>query len=71
MRFDVLTLFPDIFAGYVGQSLLKLAIEQALVEVRLHNIRDWATSRHKTVDDRPFGGGPGMVLKVDVVTECV
>ena len=71
MRFDVLTLFPEIFAGYLGQSLLKLAIERGLVEARLHNIRDWARNKHKTVDDRPFGGGPGMVLKVDPVVDCV
>ncbi len=71
MRFDVLTLFPEIFDGYVGQSLLKLAIERGLVEVVLHNIRDWAKDRHRSVDDRPFGGGPGMVLKVDVVVEAV
>jgi tRNA (guanine37-N1)-methyltransferase len=71
MRFDVLTLFPEMFPGYLGQSLLKLAIERGLVDVRLHNIRDWATGRHKVVDDRPFGGGPGMILKVEPVVECV
>lgn len=71
MRFDVLTLFPDIFQGYLGQSVLKLAIQRGLVEVGLHNIRDWASGRHKTVDDRPFGGGPGMVMKVDVVVPAV
>jgi tRNA (guanine37-N1)-methyltransferase len=71
MRFDVLTLFPDMFAGYLGQSLLKLAIDRGLVDVRLVNIRDWAKGKHKNVDDRPFGGGPGMVLKVEPVVECV
>ena len=71
MRFDVLTLFPAIFESYLGQSLLRLAIERGLVEVRLHNIRDWAHDKHHTVDDRPFGGGPGMVLKVEPVVECV
>ncbi|NLF06687.1 MAG: tRNA (guanosine(37)-N1)-methyltransferase TrmD [Pirellulaceae bacterium] len=71
MRFDVLTLFPDIFEGYLGQSLLKRAIQAGLVEVHRHNIRDWAKGKHNTVDDRPFGGGPGMVLKVDAVVECV
>jgi len=71
MRFDVLTLFPEIFTGYVGQSLLKLAIERGLVEVRVHDIRDWATGKHRQVDDRPFGGGPGMVLMVRPVVECV
>jgi tRNA (guanine37-N1)-methyltransferase len=71
MRFDVLTLFPEMFPDYLGQSLLNLARQSGLVDVRLHNIRDWAHDRHKTVDDRPFGGGPGMVLKVEPVVECV
>ena len=71
MRFDVLTLFPDIFEGYLGQSLLKRAIDAGLVDVCLHNIRDWSQSKHNTVDDRPFGGGPGMVMKVEPVVECV
>jgi tRNA (guanine37-N1)-methyltransferase len=71
MRFDVLTLFPEIFSGYLSQSLLKLAVERGLVDVRLSNIRDWAQGRHKVVDDRPFGGGPGMILKVEPVVECV
>src|SRR3989442_7776049 len=71
MRFDVLTLFPDLFQGYFTQSLLKLAIERGLVEIRLWNIRDWATGKHKSVDDRPFGGGPGMVLMPGPVFDAV
>ena len=71
MRLDVLTLFPEMFSGYLSQSLLKLAIARSLVEVPLHNIRDWATSKHHIVDDRPFGGGPGMVLKPEPVVESV
>lgn len=71
MRIDVLTLFPEMFPDYLGQSLLKLAIQRGLVDVRLHNIRDWAEGRHKSVDDRPFGGGPGMILKVEPVVRCV
>lgn len=71
MRFDVLTLFPEMFPGYLGQSLLNKAIEKRLVEVHVHDIRAWAQSKHHTVDDRPFGGGPGMVLKVEPVVECV
>ena len=71
MRFDVLTLFPEMFPGYLGQSLLKRAIDADLVAVHLHNIRDWAHDRHQSVDDRPFGGGPGMVLKVEPVVEAV
>lgn len=70
MRFDVLTLFPGVFPSYLGQSLLKLAVERGLVDVRLHDIRDWAHDKHHTVDDRPFGGGPGMLLKVEPVVEC-
>ncbi len=71
MRFDVLTLFPEIFQGYLGQSLLSRAIQGNLVDVRLHNIRDWAHDKHHSVDDRPFGGGPGMVMKVEPIVECV
>jgi len=71
MRFDVLTLFPGIFQGYLSQSLLKRAIAAGLVEVHLHDIRQWAKGKHKSVDDRPFGGGPGMVMMVEPVVECV
>ena len=71
MRFDVLTLFPDLFQGYLSQSILKLAIERGLVAIHLWNIRDWATGKHKSVDDRPFGGGPGMVLMPEPVFAAV
>ena len=71
MRFDVLTLFPDIFQGYLTQSLLKLAIQNGLVQIHLWNIRDWATDKHHKVDDRPFGGGPGMVLMPEPVFAAV
>jgi tRNA (guanine37-N1)-methyltransferase len=71
MRFDVLTLFPDIFQGYLTQSILKLALERGLVEINLWNMRDWAQGKHKSVDDRPFGGGPGMVLMPEPVFACV
>jgi tRNA (guanine37-N1)-methyltransferase len=71
MRFDVLTLFPEMFSGYLSQSLLKLAIQKGLVDIRLWNIRDWAGGKHKSVDDRPFGGGPGMVLMCEPVFAAV
>jgi tRNA (guanine37-N1)-methyltransferase len=71
MRFDVLTLFPEMFPGYLGQSLLKRAVDAGIVDVQLHNIRDWARGKHQQVDDRPFGGGPGMVLRPEPVVECV
>src|SRR5947209_16774301 len=71
MRFDVLTLFPDLFQGYLGQSILKLALERKLVEIHLWNIRAWARDKHHSVDDRPFGGGPGMVLMPGPVFDAV
>lgn len=71
MRFDVLTLFPEIFSGYLTQSLLKLAIDRGLTSVHLHNLRDWATGKHRQVDDKPFGGGPGMLLMPGPVVEAV
>ena len=71
MRFDVLTLFPELFSGYLGQSLLHKAIERGLVDIQLHDIRAWSKGKHHKVDDRPFGGGPGMVLMVEPVVECV
>jgi tRNA (guanine37-N1)-methyltransferase len=71
MRFDILTLFPAIFEGYLSQSLLKKAIDAGLVEVHLHDFRQWTHDKHHHVDDRPFGGGPGMVIKVEPVVECV
>ena len=71
MQFDVLTLFPEIFSGYVSQSLLSKAIESGLVQIDLHDIRDWTLDKHQRVDDRPYGGGPGMVMQVEPVVECV
>ncbi|MEC7565277.1 MAG: tRNA (guanosine(37)-N1)-methyltransferase TrmD [Planctomycetota bacterium] len=71
MRLDVLTLFPEIFSGYLSQSLLSKAIDKGLVQIDLHDIRSWAQDKHQRVDDRPFGGGPGMVLQVEPVVACV
>lgn len=71
MRFDVLTLFPEIFRSYLGKSLLKLAIERGLVQVKLWDFREWATDKHHSVDDRPFGGGPGMLIGCQPVFDCV
>ena len=67
----VLTLFPEVLAPYVGSSILGIAQEKGLVELRLVNFRDFARDRNRTVDDRPFGGGPGMVLKPEPILECV
>jgi tRNA (guanine37-N1)-methyltransferase len=71
MRIDVLTLFPEMFPGYLSQSILNKSIERGLVEIHVHNMRDWSTEKHNKIDDRPFGGGPGMVLMVEPVVNCV
>lgn len=71
IQFDILTLFPGIFSGFLGESLLKDALDAYKIGIRLHNMRDWADDKHNTMDDRPFGGGPGMLLKVDRVVPCV
>jgi tRNA (guanine37-N1)-methyltransferase len=71
MRFDLLTLFPDLFESYLQQSLLKKAIERGLIEVHRWNFRDFTTDKHQSVDDRPYGGGPGMLIRCQPVFDCV
>lgn len=72
MRFDIVTLFPAIFDGYLTQSLLDKAIQRELVQIHRHNLRDWASGHpHRQVDDRPFGGGPGMLIQVEPTIACV
>src|SRR5262249_22202543 len=71
MRIEVLTLFPAMFAGPLDESIVKRARQAGLLDLRIHNLRDYAHDRHKTVDDRPFGGGPGMLLKPEPIFEAV
>jgi len=71
MRIDILTLFPDLFGGFLDGSLLGEARRAGLVDIRLTNIRDFAGGVHRQVDDRPFGGGPGMLLMPGPVVDCV
>src|ERR1051325_11004490 len=71
MKIDVLTLFPGMFAGPLDESIIKRAREAGLLELQVHNLRDYAHDRHRTVDDRPFGGGPGMLLKPEPIFEAV
>ena len=71
MRFDIMTLFPAMFEGPMTESILKRAQEKGLIEVNLHNIRDHATDKHKTTDDTPYGGGGGMVMKVEPLVSAV
>jgi tRNA (guanine-N1)-methyltransferase len=71
MRLDILTLFPGIFSGFLGESIPKIAQEKGAVEIHIHNIRGWTENKHGKVDDRPFGGGPGMVMTCQPVVEAV
>ncbi len=71
MKIDVLTLFPGMFAGPLDESIIKRARQAGLLDLQLHQLRDWTHDRHKTVDDRPFGGGPGMLLKPEPIFEAV
>jgi tRNA (guanine37-N1)-methyltransferase len=71
IRFDVLTLFPEMFTGFLNSSIIKKAQEKGIIETRLINFRDFATDKHKTVDDTPYGGGGGMVLKPQPIFDAV
>lgn len=71
MRLDILTLFPRMFAGPFDESIIKRAREKGLVELRVADIRDWSTDKHRAVDDYPFGGGDGMVLQVEPIARAV
>jgi tRNA (guanine37-N1)-methyltransferase len=71
LRFDILTLFPEMFAPVLGTSIPKRAAEKGLVEYHLTNVRDFATDPHKSVDDKPFGGGPGMVMMCQTMFDAV
>jgi tRNA (guanine37-N1)-methyltransferase len=64
-RFDIITIFPEIIEPYMSASILGRAQKKKLIDIRAHNLRDWATDKHNTVDDTPYGGGPGMVMKVE------
>jgi tRNA (guanine37-N1)-methyltransferase len=71
IRFDVITIFPEIFKSYVGESLIARAQKKKFIKINLHDLRKWTKDKHKTVDDRPFGGGLGMVLKVEPIYKAV
>jgi len=71
MHFDILTLFPDLFSSPLRQSILKRALEKNLMSVAIHNIRDYATDRHRVTDDTPYGGGGGMVMKPEPIFQAV
>ena len=70
-RFDVITIFPKLFDGFLAESLLARAQKKRLLKINIHNLRKWTKDRHKTVDDRPYGGGAGMVLKIEPIFRAV
>lgn len=71
MRFDVITIFPHIFDSYFNASIIGRAVKKKIIEIKVHDLRKWAKGRHKTVDDRPYGGGPGMIMKADVIYQAL
>src|ERR1700730_6037984 len=71
MKVDIVTIFPDFFRGPLDYGIVRRAREAGLVEISIHDLRAFAHDRHRTVDDRPFGGGEGMVLKPEPIFECV
>ena len=71
MRIDILTLFPEMYTGVFEQSILRRAQDREIVKIKLHNLRDWATDKYKSVDDRTYGGGAGMIMRVDIIDQAV
>ncbi len=71
MRIDILTIFPEMFEGPFNHSIIKRAQSKKLVEIYLHNIRDYSKSKHKNVDDYPYGGGSGMVMMIQPIADCI
>src|SRR5271154_6783524 len=71
MKIDVLTLFPAMFAGPLDESIIMRARKKGLLDLQIHDLRKWTHDRHRTVDDKPFGGGPGMLLKPEPIFEAV
>jgi len=71
MRFEVFTIFPDVFTPYIHTSIIQRAVTQEIIQIHIHNIRDWAEDKHQTTDDTPFGGGGGMVMKPEPIFTAV
>lgn len=71
IRFDIITIFPNIFSSYLKESLIARAQAKKLMKINIHNLRDFTNDRHQTVDDRPFGGGLGMVMKVEPIFKAL
>ena len=71
MCFDIVTIFPNIFDSYLNESILKRAQEKKLIKIKVHNLRDFTKDKHKKVDDRPYGGGAGMVFKIEPLIQAI
>lgn len=71
ITFEILTIFPDMFKNVLGESIIKRARENGLIKINLHNIRDYSKDKHRMVDDYPYGGGPGMLMKVEPIYDCL
>lgn len=71
MRFDIITIFPEIFNSYINESIMKRAREKGLITIETHDLREYTSDKHRKVDDSPYGGGPGMVLKVEPIFKAV
>jgi tRNA (guanine37-N1)-methyltransferase len=70
-RFDIVTIFPDIFSGFLSESLISKAIAKRLISIKTHYLRQWTTDRHQIVDGKPYGGGPGLVMKIEPIAKAV
>ncbi|MFA5075930.1 MAG: tRNA (guanosine(37)-N1)-methyltransferase TrmD [Patescibacteria group bacterium] len=71
MQFEIITIFPQIFSSYFSESILKIAQQKKKIQIKIHNLRDCTQDRHHTVDDKPYGGGPGMLLMVEPFYKCL
>jgi tRNA (guanine37-N1)-methyltransferase len=71
LQFDIITIFPKIFSSYFSESIILRAQKNKLIKINIHDLRKWANDKRKTVDDKPYGGGPGMVLKVEPITKAL
>lgn len=71
MKFDIITIFPNIIEEYINTGIVNNALKKQLVEINVHDLRKWATDKHKTVDDTPYGGGPGMIMKIEPIYNAI
>lgn len=71
MQFNIITIFPEIFNSYFNESILKRAQEKKIIKIKTYNLRDWTKDKHKTVDDTPYGGGAGMIMKIDILYQAL